>query len=98
MIPIVMLALATAALEDLDVLDLKIGVAARAVGRVAVPLDRGLRVPHCPIALQIDATYASSLAVRCPALGWHLQVGILTYENTLPSPKAALKAPHLRRR
>jgi flagella basal body P-ring formation protein FlgA len=87
MIPIVMLALAAGALENLDVLDLKIGMAARAVGRVAVPLDRGIRVPRCPTAPQIDVTYASSLAVRCPALGWHLHVGVVTFENTLPSPK-----------
>lgn len=76
------LALAAAALEDLDQLDAQVAVAAQSMGTGALPIDRRLRLARCPEGVQIEAADARSLSVRCPALGWRLRVALTSTSGT----------------
>jgi flagella basal body P-ring formation protein FlgA len=49
---------------------------AQALGRVAAPIDRRIKLAKCPEMPVVTATDSNSLAVRCPSLGWRLRVGM----------------------
>ncbi len=68
-------------LEDLDRLDSRIetltGASAGLPGGAMTPLDRRLKLSACPQPATIEWMGSDALAVRCPALGWRLRVGIV---------------------
>ncbi|MBK7283541.1 MAG: hypothetical protein IPI83_03285 [Sphingomonadales bacterium] len=67
-------------IEDLDRLDNRIelltGVSPGHPGGAITPLDRRLKLAACPQPATIEWAGSDALAVRCPAIGWRLRVGI----------------------
>lgn len=67
--------------EDLDRLDSRIeimtGAAPGQAGGAMAPLDRRLKLAACPQPATIEWAGSNALAVRCPAIGWRLRVGIV---------------------
>ena len=68
------------AFEDLDRLDSRIevltGAAPGEPGGAVAPIDRRLKLVACPQPASIEWSGSDALAVRCPAIGWRLRVGI----------------------
>lgn len=66
--------------EDLDRLDSRVqimtGAAPGQPGGAIAPIDRRLRLVACPQPASIEWSGSDSLAIRCPAIGWRLRVGI----------------------
>lgn len=68
------------AFEDLDRLDSRIevltGAAPGEPGGAIAPIDRRLKLAACPQPANIEWSGSDALAVRCPAIGWRLRVGV----------------------
>lgn len=68
------------AVEDLDRIDSRIevmtGAAAGQPGGAIAPIDRRLKLAACPQPAGIEWSGSDALAVRCPAIGWRLRVGV----------------------
>ena len=68
------------AIEDLGQLDGRVqvmtGAAPGQPGGAIAPIDRRLRLIACPQPASIEWSGSDSLAIRCPAVGWRLRVGI----------------------
>jgi len=68
------------AVEDLDRLDSRIeamtGAAPGQPGGAIAPVDRRLKLVACPQPANIEWSGSDALAIRCPAIGWRLRVGI----------------------
>jgi flagella basal body P-ring formation protein FlgA len=81
------------AVEDLDQLDSRVqrltGAAAGQQGGAVAPIDRRLRLVACPQPASIEWSGSDSLAIRCPAIGWRLRVGIAS-SSSGPQARAEL--------
>ena len=79
--------------EDLDQLDLRVehftGAAPGQPGGAIAPIDRRLRLVACPQSATIEWSGSDSLAIRCPAIGWRLRVGITSLSSG-PQTRAEL--------
>lgn len=88
LIPLLPLLLAAPpALEDLAALDARLAVES---GDTAAPLDRRLRLARCPAPPVIAPAARSGLEIACPALGWRLQVPVLTRGSAAAGQSAAV--------
>jgi flagella basal body P-ring formation protein FlgA len=63
-----------AASEDWQTIDVLTAMVANAMGRTATPIDRRIKLARCPEQASVTAIDSSTLAVRCPSLGWRLRV------------------------
>ena len=79
--------------EDLDQLDLRVerltGAAPGQPGGAIAPIDRRLHLVACPQTASIEWSGSDSLAIRCPAIGWRLRVGIAS-SSYGPQPRTEL--------
>lgn len=72
---------ASPAFEDLDALDAKasvfLGGTAADAGRLALAVDRRLRLVRCPEAVVFAPAGPGAIAARCPSLGWRLRIPVV---------------------
>src|SRR3546814_20201847 len=61
--------------EDWQAIDNLTAIVAGAMRRTAAPVDRRIKLQRCPEQATITAIDAQTLAVRCPSLGWPVQIG-----------------------
>lgn len=79
--PMILLASTTGQLEDLPALDKRIQSVVQPRGLSPRPIDKRIKLARCPTPAVIERQSSSSLAVRCPQIGWRIRVPL-----TSPSP------------
>lgn len=88
------------ATEDWQTIDALTQAVAGAMGRIATPIDRRIKLARCPEQAQVTAVDAQTLAVRCPSLGWRLRVPLTGPAGAAPTAAgfaAPASAPVIRR-
>ena len=71
-------AAATPDLENLDTLDAKLAIylggSAADAGRLAVPIDRRLRLRRCAEGAVFDPAERGAIGIQCASAGWRIRV------------------------
>ena len=91
-------AAALPAWENLDRLDQELAAAAQATGAVALPIDRRIKLAHCPQPIVIEPADVQSLAARCVPLGWKIRVRLTGGQALAAAAPAAMQSAPLVRR
>ena len=89
------------AMQDWQPIDAIAQTVANAMGRVAAPIDRRIKLARCPEQASVTAIDANALAVRCASLGWRLRVPMSGPANAAPAAtgfaRPTASAPVIRR-
>jgi flagellar basal body P-ring formation protein FlgA len=79
------------AFEDLPALDRRIAAEAGE----AEPIDGRLRLARCPEQATIQRASGTALVVRCPALGWRVQVSLKKAVTTAAKSEIVIRKGQL---
>jgi flagella basal body P-ring formation protein FlgA len=82
----------TAAFENIDTLEARLvaalGTEIGVPGGPATPIDRRLKLIHCPTPATIDPPALGAIAIRCEAVGWRIRVPLSYITTARTSTKA----------